>query len=259
MTVLIDEYKIAYCPLPGAGSNAVKTFLAVVDPLHVAQSVEDVTDTELDHNYSTVPFEAEILARLSGWFKFCVIRDPVARLIDIYENRLAGRDLLLACDVVSTELPSQPDSDTFFSNLSVYRMHSIMVARLVRPAIRYLGPDLGLFEAVYPVEEIYRIGHDIGRRAGRSVVLPRRERRLCHTKVQDLSREAQLEIYEFTREDYRLMKDFYQPAVRSLALRHRDAYPQSQAKVGGRDHDAQASQGCGRVPGNSRAARAQTA
>jgi sulfotransferase famil protein len=259
MTVLIDEYKIAYCPLPGAGSNAVKTFLAVVDPLHVAQSVEDVTDTELDHNYSTVPFEAETLARLSGWFRFCVIRDPVARLIDIYENRLAGQDLLLAGEEAAIGLPVQPDSDTFFSNLSAYRMHSIAVARLVRPATRYLGPDLDFFEAVYPVEEMYRIGHDIGRRAGRSVVLPRRQRHACHTKMQDLSLKAQLEIDVFTLEDYRLMKEFYQPGVRSLALRHHHAYSQSQANIGGRDHDAQASQGCGRVPGNGRAACARTA
>jgi hypothetical protein len=259
MTVLIDEYKIAYCPLPGAGSNAVKTFLAAVDPLHVAQSVDDVTDTELDHNYSTLPFEAETLGRLSGWFRFCVIRNPVDRLMDIYGNRLAGRELLPAGDAGATALPSQPDAETFFSNLSAYRMHSIAVARLVRTARCYLGPDLGLYEAVYPVEELYRIGHDIGCRVGRSVVVPRRGRRPGQIKMQSLSLAAQQEIQEFTREDYRLMKEFYQPAARSLALRHRRAYPQSQANIGGRDHDAQASQGCGRVPGNGRAARARTA
>ncbi|MFW2541920.1 sulfotransferase family 2 domain-containing protein [Primorskyibacter sp. 2E107] len=189
MVVRIEAYQLAYVPLPKAACSSVKKALALLDPV-VSLPPRETRDVHTWHRlYPTRRFRARQMARLEGYFRFCVVRDPLARLLSVWTNRVQEfGDLRNAWSLQSgrVALPMEPDPDFFFSHLTAYAQAVSGIKHHVLPAPVFLGPDLGAYSRVYRTEEMAILGEDLSQRCNQAVSLPRANSSGTRLRAEDL-------------------------------------------------------------------------
>lgn len=173
MVIAVDAYKLAYVALPKAGCSSVKKALALLDPWKI---VPDRPDVHTWHAlYPTERHDPQAWARLADHFRFCVVRDPVKRLMSCYTDIVLKRGALIHSPRVraASGLPVDPDPDTFFQRLPRYRKKSSLVKHHVLGASVFLGPDLEAdYDRVYRTSELGELAEDLSRLTGETVSMP---------------------------------------------------------------------------------------
>lgn len=165
--------------------------------------------------------EPPSLDLLAGTERFTVIRDPVARLLSAYVNRVADhreiarawqRPGWLARNAARAEgLVPQPDPDFFFANLARYRDLLGSIRHHTDPFAVFLGPDLAAYDRVFRIGQADDIRAYLGARLGGAVVLKQRQKGSRTLRLDDLSAPARRAIREATRADYDLLGAHYAP------------------------------------------------
>ncbi len=198
--------------LPKAGCSTVKAALAQIDP-SVTLPPEDERDVMTWHGlYPTVRFRPHRWAQYGGYWRFCVVRDPLRRLLSVYTNRVVERRDLHNCRNIlrgRVDLPKDPDPDFFFCNLKAYVAASSVIKHHVLPAWLFLGPDLGAYDRVLKTTELASLGEELSARSGRPVEILRENRSSLQLSFDDLGPEAQRAIRDHLAEEYRYLRDFY--------------------------------------------------
>ncbi|KUF11591.1 sulfotransferase family 2 domain-containing protein [Pseudoponticoccus marisrubri] len=215
MVITVDAHKLAYMALPKAGCSSVKEALARLDP-SVTLPPEDQIDVRTWHGiYPTRRFRKHRWRALEGYWGFCVVRDPVKRLLSVYTNRVLqfgdtmnsrklrqGRDWL-------PDLPRQPDPDTFFQNLQGYVMGSSSIKHHVMGARVFLGPDLGVYDKVYRTEELGQLAYDLALLTRQNVHMPRGNRSEAQLTLDDLAPRTIDALRPMLDEEYAFLSDYY--------------------------------------------------
>ncbi|MCR8547322.1 sulfotransferase family protein [Salipiger sp. P9] len=176
MVIAIDAHKIAYMALPKAGCSTVKAALAQVDPT-AELPPEAERDVMTWHAlYPTKRFRPHRWEQYEAYWRFCVVRDPLKRLLSVYTNRVvAFRDLHNCRKILRgrVDLPMDPDPDFFFQNLRAYLEASSAIKHHILPAWLFLGPDLRRYDRIYRTAELPQFGEDLARRTGQEVHIAR--------------------------------------------------------------------------------------
>lgn len=159
--------------------------------------------------------------KLAGYWTFTIVRDPVSRLMSGYSNRVMGLDELtkvMARPLWQAQfgdrakgLDPRPDADTFFRNIDLYRELFGTIRHHTQPMRDFIGADLSAFDKVYPIEKLSEVEAEIGRRVGKPVQMPSRQRSGKSARFTDLSPEAQEALLALAMPDYELLFDWYQP------------------------------------------------
>ncbi|WP_425102138.1 sulfotransferase family 2 domain-containing protein [Tropicibacter sp. S64] len=217
MVVRIEAYKLAYVPLPKAACSSVKRALALVDP-DVRLPPEARRDVDTWHRlYPTERFRPQRMAGLEGYFRFCVVRDPLARLLSVWTNRvLEFGDLRNAWSLQSgkVDLPMEPDPDFFFCNLTAYARAVSSIKHHVLPATLFLGPDLGFYSRVYRTEALAELGPELSARTGRTVDLGRTNRSETRLRAEDLQPATLAALGQRLAGEYDYLSGFYENPLR---------------------------------------------
>ncbi|MGR3501216.1 sulfotransferase family 2 domain-containing protein [Pseudaestuariivita sp.] len=192
MVIAVDAFQIAYMALPKAGCTSVKSALLALDP--TAPAPETITDSEEVHDiYQTMRFRPHRWHKYRKHWRFCVVRDPVKRLMSAYTDRVVGRQELHNSPNLShpdyAHLPLDPDPDFFFQNLDAYIGASSVVKHHVLPAWLFLGPRQVQehFDRVYKTEELGQLADDLSARTGREVQMPRANSSKARLTLGDLA------------------------------------------------------------------------
>jgi hypothetical protein len=149
--------------------------------------------------------------------RIAVVRDPIARLVSAYNNRVMGHREL-APDRIDLDLARRlflvpdPDPDFFFLNIDRYRTLSFDIRHHTEPMTSFLGPSLRAFDRVFVFEELDRLADWLARRVGTPV-------RFVHEQVSEpggprferLSPAAQAAAVAACWGDYALVADLYAP------------------------------------------------
>lgn len=210
MAIEIPAYNIAYMALPKAGCTTVKQALAQIDPDFDTKAAGlELDPIDLVHRvYQTKRFRPHRWELYDqGWWRFCVVRDPLKRIISCYTNRVVemkelhnSRNLLRG----RINLPMDPDPDFFFQNLQRYRDASSTMRHHLFPAWLFLGQGIERYERIYPIEELDQLIDDLETRTGQTI------KRGVHNKTKgvkltldDLSAETQHALDVFLEDEYK--------------------------------------------------------
>lgn len=214
MSVELPHLNVIYMPIPKAACTSVKFALAGLDPnrtLPMSYFSEDVS--RLHKIYKTSRFRPHRWQPYCDgtWWRFTVIRDPLRRILSLYQNRVVEmRELFNSPRLrAQTRLPMDPDPDFFFQNLRDYMDHASVVKHHALPSRVFIGPRPFLFDDIYKVEELNALAERLSERAGQSVVIPRLNTTQTPLQFSDLSSKTQSALKLFLLEDYINLRDYY--------------------------------------------------
>ena len=202
-TVKLGDRKLAYYSVPKVGKTAMKGVLKKLSQ----------PDGEF-HNYGDKLFNPLLKFHGRGCYRFTVVRDPVARLVSAYANRVADRDDIRRSrfSVFMARLlgldPS-PDLNTFVLNLRKYALINDRIFRHVVPQIRYIGKDPCFYDAIFSIREMDKVAEHLSQLTGREIVIPRSNASIKRFTVDDLSPEALAVARAYYRKDYEIYGDYF--------------------------------------------------
>ena len=195
----IERYSLAYFPVPKVACTSVLAFLHEVDTGRPPSAdADNGLDSHVHHLYPTKPFAEWDLSAVEGDFKFCVMRDPVARIRSCYTSKVFPgmyvRDPDKRKRVEDASLPIAPTFDEFVDNLEGYRAANNIVRHHSQPLSHFLGRDPAVFDAIYGIKDMDALVDDVAARTGTDLKMRRlnktRDQRRAKVTVTDANRDA---------------------------------------------------------------------
>jgi len=170
--------------------------------------------------FPTHPITDEDFRAVDGLWRYTIIRDPIERLLSAYGNRVhhhqdIHRDVAALGWVRRFELrhtrklSHYPTPAEFYRHLNAYQTISYSILHHTAPITRFIGSDLSRFDAIFPVEDLGRLEHELSERTRRSIVLPRVQTGDQKLTMDMLPRDARQAVLDHTADDYDLLQDWY--------------------------------------------------
>jgi hypothetical protein len=215
MVIAVKAHKLAYMALPKAGCSSVKEALARLDP-DVTVPPENDIDVHTWHAlYPTRRFRRHRWRKYADHWRFCVVRDPLKRLLSVYTNRVLGFGDTYNSRKIKNgrpwlpDLPREPDPDTFFRNLDAYCLGSSSIKHHTVGAWLFLGPSLDGYNRVYRTEEMADLAWDLGLLTRQPVTMPRGNPSQTRLTLDDLKGETIDAIRPFLEQEYAYLEGYY--------------------------------------------------
>lgn len=161
--ILLDEYRIAYCPIPKNASSSIKARINFL-----MRGTNDV----YSHRFFTDVYETSQTAGLpdlAGYFSFTVVRDPVERLISYYQKNIMEEGTLareLEINRAKEVLPVRPSLSEFVAQLGDYIFYFDDVHHHTLPQAAYIKSVLPHLTRVYRISEVDSIFAELSSRTG---------------------------------------------------------------------------------------------
>lgn len=143
--------------------------------------------------------------RTAGMWRFAILRDPVARLLSCWKNKVWQQRALSEAEagpaLAAAGLPPDPSFAAFVEALEGYRGASAHVAHHCDPHTRFLGREPARFDALYRMEELPRLCAALAARTGQALSLPPVRNRTSHLPDPPLDAALRRRIEAFYAED----------------------------------------------------------
>lgn len=147
-------------------------------------------------------------------FRFCIVRDPIQRVLSCYKNRIIHhKDLSKPYDlkhIVAHNLLESPSLEYFVDHIESYVRNIPAIHHHISPMERYLGNDLSFYSNIYDISEID------------SELIPKLESIFCQTiplkkeqksnsamYLEDLKEDIKNKIKLFYETDYKLFGNYF--------------------------------------------------
>jgi Sulfotransferase family. len=212
MTAILEEYKLAYIAVPKVACTSIKNMMFEIENGFQFRDFKASGRTYWIHDlYKSVPFAERRQNRLAACIRLAVVRDPIARLLSCYSNRVVYHSELSpqkARRVLrNTDLPFDPDLSTFVANLRPYMAAVESIHHHARPLVDYLGGDAQYYERVYGMKDIGDFTADVNRLTNKQVQLPRLQTGGPKLSADMLSEAEKAKLREIYAEDYDVFGD----------------------------------------------------
>ena len=213
---------VGYAPVPKIACTSIKEYFFYIQNKFTFQ-VFDVGKKHF-HIHNLAPtkeyaaWRDELAKHLhSNPFMFAVVREPIARFVSCYSNRILYHDDISknakVSEVISEAgLPTRPDINTFASNLEFYSMHAGSVRHHTLPIVEFLGRDRDTFSKIYPISEVNTsLLSDLSDWTGLELqsIAHRKQAGGPKLKKDELSRENILKLKAYYAEDYKIFGDYF--------------------------------------------------
>lgn len=216
MPFLSRTHRVAYFPVPKAACTTIKHAMHELENGKAFRR-KDYQKRPVQMVYPTQDFAPVQLEGLDTYWKIAVVRDPAKRIISAYANKITkwyprierrmktaeGRDVLLADGILET----LPTINEFLVRIEAYRRHFKPIKHHMDPFSTFLGPDLTVFNHIYPIEQMEQLRLDIGHRTGKTLEFRHANRSTI--KMDPIEPEAFKALIEYCRLDYDLLAGFY--------------------------------------------------
>ncbi len=212
MVTSIDHYQIAYWALPKAACSSVKAALAKIDPNVYLPPPDNIENVFWHRLYPTERYRPKRWRQYEGYWRFCVVRDPVKRLISCYTDRVVKRRELRRSRKIGrgiVELPTDPDPDYFFQNLCRYQRAASVIKHHTLPAPAFLGKSLTRFDSVFRTEELHLLAADLGLKTGHDIELQKENTSNMKLGLDDLRPETIDALRPYLLQEYDYLRDYY--------------------------------------------------
>ena len=213
MPAISSRYKLAFFDTPKVASTSLKHVIYRLD--HDQEFVPGQGGFRHIHQvYPTVKFDPDQLEQTAGYWRFAVVRDPVSRIVSAYKNRVV-RDRELQKSWRSRlrarlhGLKPQPSLEEFCLQLPRYRKHR-GTGHHTALISEFLGPDLGLYDAVFRLEDTRAVAQEIEQRTGQDVHLRHDKKERTSGDTLNLSKPAFDALLAYTQDEYAMLRGLYE-------------------------------------------------
>ena len=216
MAVELTQFNTVYFPVPKVACTSIKHLLYLIE--HGEPFQETVVDGKVQHIHATVYGTPSFFdvdhARYAGHFRFAVVRDPVARLLSAYTNRVVFYHELSE-RVIDADLAARlgvrpdPSIEEFIDGIDKYRFLSRSIWHHTEPQSVFLGPDLGYFDKVYRLSELSQMMEELCRRTGMALELPHEQSGGPKLDAASLAPRSLRRAVEYCSGDYALLRGYY--------------------------------------------------
>ena len=208
MALILPKQRIAYFPVPKAACTSIKTMFFEIENGVPFKPMQRHGQMFHIHNfYGTQPFNRQNTGQLQDFWRFAVFRDPVARFLSCYSNRvLHFRELspgMLSQQAQAAGALPDPDLDTFVERIELYREYSPSIRHHVAPQVSFLGRDPGFFDRIYSMKELKQMVADLEERMGLQLHLPHEQRGGPKLTLADLGANTRDRLSAIYRADFR--------------------------------------------------------
>jgi hypothetical protein len=202
--IVLDRYRIAYCPMPKNASSSIKARIN-----YLMRGTHDV----YSHRFFTNVYErsqTSELPDLRGYFSFTVVRDPVERLLSYYQKNVIEEGSLareLETNRADEIIPARPSIEEFVERLDCYIFYFDDVHHHTLPQSAYLRSALPHLSSVYRIEQTDALFEALSARTGVELAPTYLLKSTVDVKrlLPTLSVPARAKLEAFYREDYDLL------------------------------------------------------
>jgi hypothetical protein len=222
MLAVLEEPRIAFVGIPKCMSTSLGRFFYRHETGHDYRPADHgglYVHQYFSRRARRAAYSLDRPASLDGFWKFTVIRDPVARLLSAHGNRVMRHGMLrpLWPDDPDAPVPAalagldpMPSIDAFLVDLERYRAVSRDIGYHTAPISAFIGTDLSRFDALFRIEDTAPLIAALSRRLGGPVVLDRVQTSLHAHSFDALSDAARRAALTYSRADYDLLEDYYE-------------------------------------------------
>lgn len=156
--ILNSPLQIAYVPVPKNGCSTLKHLLYEVE---VGTEFGDESPDRNIHNwrsdYRTLLLDDADLGAPPGYAKIVVLREPVARFVSSFRNRVLYKSETDTSEVAGAGLNPRPDIDEFVAHLAEYRRLSPSIRHHTDLQVEFVGSDLSRYDEIFDIAEMQRL------------------------------------------------------------------------------------------------------
>ncbi|MCC5969918.1 MAG: sulfotransferase family 2 domain-containing protein [Pararhodobacter sp.] len=209
MTVILEDHKLSYIPVPKVACTSLKVMFFEVENGFGFKPFRTSGKMWWIHRfYPSIPFTDQNIARMEGHRRMAVVRDPVKRLLSCYSNRVLhhkelSRDAAGAA-LEAADLPCSPDLSTFVRRLPEYCAAVESIWHHAMPMVEYLGRDPQFYTHLYPIKDTGEMQAEVARLTGVSAQLDRLQKGGPKISTDKLSATDLALLKDFYDEDYAL-------------------------------------------------------
>ncbi|MEL6916044.1 MAG: sulfotransferase family 2 domain-containing protein [Pseudomonadota bacterium] len=159
MAISLMDDRITYVSAPKCACSALKMYFFHVEHGRPWRPYRRLGRKVSIHRvYPSRPFTAGLTRAAAEHFRIAVVRDPVARLVSTFVNKVAS-GLLAANAFVRAALAAlgasaRPGFEEFVARLGLYRRVSPMIDQHARPMVDFLGSDAGWYDHIVDISDI---------------------------------------------------------------------------------------------------------
>lgn len=159
--IIIHPLKIAFQDIPKVGSTSLLNWLYNLlygknyQPSKGFKYVHGWITSQQNDVIENHPLET--FKCPEGYFVFCVIRDPVKRILSAYSNRVLHNkelDFGKKNSINEEMLAARPSINYFIDNLERYQNVSTSIYDHTRPLIDYTGTDTSIYDKIFDLSEM---------------------------------------------------------------------------------------------------------
>lgn len=212
--IFLAPWSIGYQPIPKVACTSIKLALFELATGEKASEGHLIGAKHIHDYFGTRPEDISGAA-----FKFIVIRDPLARFMSGYANRVGQHrelsEAYLRSLPISLQLPLQdfvfdPTLAEFIDRFELYMRVPAIHHHFLPMADQVLS--LETFDKVYPLEAMDALCADIGQLTGRTFTVPREQRGSPNKRAEDLSDAQRRALLKLCERDYEMLKAYYTPS-----------------------------------------------
>lgn len=211
MSVILDNEKIFYAAVPKIACTSIKTAFFEIEngfafkPFRANGKWNSVHDI----GYGSRLREFYPEARIADYYRVALVRNPVARFLSAYGNRVIHHQELsmqkAGKALEQLDLAPTPSLDLFIDRYEDYLQAHPSILHHTRPLVDFLGSDPEYFSRLYTLKQMDAFVADISERVGRNMVVGHHQTGGPKFTRRDLTR-ARLEkvraLYEKDYENY---------------------------------------------------------
>lgn len=239
MAILSHEARLLYIPVPKHACTSAKMMFwrlahpeeEARDPLsRVRRRLRRATTPQrpIQHRpgYQTLSF-ARVTPPPEGYDKVVIIRDPLARLVSAWSNKV--REGVIArgpgplLDLANECVPSNPTFSEFIRHFDAYRRVSRAARNHTEPLAWHIGPSLAWYDHVFPMERMDDFTAYVSERAGQTVSMGRKNAGGAESRSAALGDGDEERLSEILAPDYALLEGRYD--IETALAKHRKKHP----------------------------------
>lgn len=220
MAIFLEKFGIQYFPTPKNACTSLKTLFYFLDTgRNFEPTYRDGKQVVHIHNwrddYVTTAFGSEHSRFRKSAKTLAILRDPIARVISCYTNRVRDYKELsesyIDSDVAGKlGVPLNPGLNAFILGMPQYRAMSVNIRHHTELQSYFLGPYIDRFDMVYKIEDLDKLAHDLTEMTGVEIVIPHEQRSGSRVDLEHLSARAKQELIRITAGDYALLRGYYE-------------------------------------------------
>jgi hypothetical protein len=207
MAVILSEPKISYTAVPKNACTSLKlAFYYLQNNESFEPSVKNGKPFYIHNCYPSAAFKPQPPQVAAQYWKTAVLREPVARLLSCYVNRVLNLRELDASQISAEDqamgATPRPKFEEFVEKMELYRGISPSIQHHTDPHVFFLGDDAGYYDRLFQMNELEDFRAELIARTGKEFVLHREQGSGNKMKASDLSADLVQKIKDFYKVDY---------------------------------------------------------